>query len=112
MSVEEIRTRLGPLLRSHIETLQLINRLARFPARTGASDPTHSSTNAREELGAEIHQNLKELDEDFELLQQDAEDLAPGLTWTSGARRIDGERERERTDIAAQVARLGENLRR
>lgn len=111
MSVEEINARLVPLFDSHKQTLRLINRLAKFPTQPGSTTPGSESADARVELGTVIHQSLKELDEDFELLRQDAEDLTNGSSWTSGARRKDRERERERTDLAAQVTRLGENLK-
>lgn len=111
MSVEDINARLVPLFDTHKQTLRLINRLAKFPAQPGSTVLGSESADARVELGTVIHQSLKELDEEFELLQQDAEDLTNGSSWTSGARRKDSERERERTDLAAQVTRLGENLK-
>ncbi|KAL8824017.1 MAG: hypothetical protein Q9191_005367 [Dirinaria sp. TL-2023a] len=111
MSVEDINTRLVPLFDSHKQTLRLINRLAKFPSQPGSTAPGSESADARVELGTVIHQSLKELDEEFELLRQDAEDLTNVSSWTSGARRKDSERERERTDLAAQVTRLGENLK-
>lgn len=112
MSVEDVNARLAPLFDTYKQTLRLINRLAKFPAQPGSTVVGAESADARQELGTAIHQSLKELDEEFEILRQDAEDLTNGPSRTSGTRRRDSDRERERTDLAAQVTRLGENLRR
>ena len=110
MSVEEINARLAPLFDTHKQTLRLINRLAKFPAQPGSTAVGPDSADARLELGTNIHQSLKELDEEFEILQQDAEDLTNDPI--AGTRRKDSDRERERTDLATQITRLGENLKR
>lgn len=65
----------------------------------------------RVELSAEIHQNLKEQEEEFELLRQEVEDQTDCGNWTSAARRRDSEADKERTALVAQVTRLGEDLR-
>lgn len=68
---------------------------------------------SRAGLSEEIHQTLKQLEDQYELVQQDAEDLSSGPNW---ARRRDsggtaGQREREKADLAALVTRMGEDIR-
>ena len=60
------------------------------------------------ELSAEIHQSLKEAEEEFEIIKQEVEDV------TSSAftgRRRDSEKDRERLSLVANVGRLGEDLK-
>ncbi len=45
------------------------------------------------------------------MLRQEVEDQTNTASWTSAARRRDSERERNRTGLTAQVARLGEDLK-
>ena len=111
MSTQELNARLTSLFDAHKQTLHLINRLAKLPAQPGSAPLSSDSADARLELGAEIHQSLKEQEEDFELLRQEVEDQTNSASLSSAARRKDSEKERERTDLAAQVTRLGENLR-
>lgn len=83
------------------KNLQLIQRLSKLPA----SD-THD---ARIELSTEIHQNLNEQEEDFELLRQEFEDQADWENWA--VKRRGSETDTERNAFAAHVTRLGEDLR-
>nr|POE49389.1 hypothetical protein CFP56_50306 [Quercus suber] len=87
------------------QTNALIVRLSKLSFHTNES--TDSSNSTRVELAQDIQDSLKQHDRDFELLQQDAEDL-------TGVRRREGggEKERERARLAAQVGRLEEDLRR
>lgn len=71
-----------------------------------ANDSSDASNTSRIDLAQDIQDALKQHERQFDLLQQDAEDL-------TGARRRDGgEKERERIRLAAQVGRLEEDLRR
>nr|POF07859.1 hypothetical protein CFP56_66151 [Quercus suber] len=72
-----------------------------------ANESVDSSNTTRVELAQDIQDSLKQHERDFELLQQDAEDLT-GVRRREG----DGEKERERARLAAQVGRLEEDLRR
>ena len=63
----------------------------------------------RVELSAEIHESLKQLEEELELVKQEVEELTAGTV--SSARRRDSEKDRERSRLAVQVARLGEDLK-
>ncbi|KAL8961515.1 MAG: hypothetical protein Q9193_001936 [Seirophora villosa] len=109
MNIPNLTDRLQTIHDAHKQTLHLIHRLSKLPATPGSSSLDPEAADARLELSAEIHQNLKEQEEEFELLQQEVDDQTGTASWTSSARRRDSERERERTALAAQVARLGED---
>lgn len=109
MNIPNLTDRLQNIHDAHKQTLHLIHRLSKLPATPGSSSLDLEAADARLELSAEIHQSLKEQEEEFELLQQEVDDQTGTAAWTSSARRRDSERERERTALAAQVARLGED---
>lgn len=111
MNAQALQARLTPLFDSLKQTQQLITRLSKLPSTPGSSPSNLEEGDARVELSAEIHQSLKEQEEDFELLRQEVEDQTNSSSWASNARRRDSGREREKTDLAAQVARLGEDLK-
>ncbi|KAL8973173.1 MAG: hypothetical protein Q9183_000136 [Haloplaca sp. 2 TL-2023] len=106
MSVQRLNKRLEPLFETHKQTAQLIQRLSKLPTTSGSNSTDPEAGDARLELSTEIHQSLKEQEEDFELLRQEVEDQTNTASWTSAARRRDSEKERERIDLAARVARL------
>ncbi|RMZ02558.1 hypothetical protein D0862_05983 [Hortaea werneckii] len=92
-------------------TNALITRLARLSFQPG-SEPLDTENSVRVELAQDIHDSLKQLEEDLELLQQEVDDDGGGHTATvSKARRETTDRERERGRITANVTRLGEDLR-
>ena len=111
MSSQTLNAQLGSLFEAHKQTLQLIDRLAKLTIQPGSSALTSDSSDARVELGAEIHQSLKEQEESFELLRQEVEDPTINAGWELAARRKHSDKERDRTDLATQVTRLGENLK-
>ena len=111
MSFEELNVRRTALFDAHKQTSTLISRLAKLPSPPNGTHTSTSSSEAWVELGAEIHQSLKEQEEDFELLQQEVEDQANTSNSTSASRRLAGEKQRERTILATRVTRLGENLK-
>lgn len=108
MSVRSLNARLQPLFDAHRQTVHLTQRLSKTPATSASNSSDPDAINAPLELSAEIHQSLKEQEEEFELLRQEIEDHT---SWTAAAKRRNNEKERERTDLAAQVARLGEDLK-
>lgn len=112
MSAASLHARLAPLFDSLKQTQHLITRLSKLPATPGSSAPDREEGDARVELSTEIHQSLKEEEEDYELVRQEAEDLLQSSNW---ARRKDvgreGNREKERNDLASQVTKLGEDLK-
>lgn len=111
MSFQDLNARLVLLLEAYKQTLQLINRLARLPAQPGSSGLGTDPSDARLELGAEIHQSLKEQEEIFEILRQEVEDQITNVGWASAARNRNSDREKDGTDLVTQVTRLGENLK-
>lgn len=111
MTTQAIASRLTALSNAHKQTLQFINRLAKLPIQPGSSSLDPDEADARLELSAEIHQSLKEQEEEFELLRQESEDLINSGSWGSVSHRRDGDNQSSRTALAAQVARLGEDLK-
>ncbi|KAL8762685.1 MAG: hypothetical protein Q9184_001339 [Pyrenodesmia sp. 2 TL-2023] len=109
MSLPSLSARLQPLFDAHKHTVHLIHRLSKLPATPGSSFLDSETGDARLELSTEIHQSLKEQEEELELLRQEIEDQTNTASWNSPTRRRDSVRERERTDLAAEVARLGED---
>ena len=111
----DMTTRLSLRLKSLSESLreinQLINRLSKPYSRSGTSSPLSGDVDTRAELTAEIHQSLKEQEEDYELLKQEVEDLTSGGNWGSGIRRRDSENDGDRVTLVSQVERLGEDLK-
>ena len=104
----QLSLRLKSLSESYREINQLINRLSKPSSRSGTSSPLSGDGDTRAELSAEIHQSLKEQEEDYELLKQEVEDLA---SCGSGVRRRDSEKDRDRVTLVSQVERLGEDLK-
>ncbi|KAL8714916.1 MAG: hypothetical protein Q9220_001429 [cf. Caloplaca sp. 1 TL-2023] len=111
MSLQNLNLRLQPLFDAYRQTIHLIQRLSKFSATPGTSILDPEANDARIELSNEIHQSLKEQEEELELVRQEAEDLTNTASWTAAARPRDSERESERTILAAQVARLSEDLK-
>ena len=109
MTTQSLTARLKSLSDSARGTSQLILRLAKLAPSPDSQDLNESEV--RLELGSEIHASLKELEEEFELVKQEAEDVTGSATWGSGARRFDSEKERERVAVVTHVERLGEDLR-
>ena len=108
MNPQNLDAQIRSLNEAHKQTLQLINRLAKIPIRPGSSS---LASDARVELGAEIHQSLKEQEDCFELLRQEVEDPAINAGWVPAARKRHSDKERDRADLTTQVTRLGENLK-
>ena len=111
MTAQALNARLTPLFDSLKQTQQLINRLSKFPAHPGASPSNPDEADALVELSAEIHQSLKEQEEEFEILRQEVEDQTNTSGWLSSTRRRDSAKDSQRTALAAQITRLGEDLK-
>lgn len=111
MNTQALSARLTPLFDAHKQTLNLIHRLSKLPAQPGSSPLNSDAGDPRVELSAEIHQSLKEQEEEFELVRQELEDQTGGGTWTNSSRRRDSVKDKERATLAVQVTRLGEDLR-
>lgn len=111
MNTQTLNARLTSLFDAHKQTVNLIHRLSKLPVQPGSSSQDPEAGDARVELSAEIHQSLKEQEEDFELVRQAFEDQANSANRSISARRRDSIRDKERATLAAQVTRLGEDLR-
>ncbi|KAF2723246.1 hypothetical protein K431DRAFT_283051 [Polychaeton citri CBS 116435] len=89
------------------QTNELISRLDKLSFQPG-SEPLDGVGSVRVELAQDIHDSLKALDEELEVLGQEVEDIYPTIDSRS---RQSSEREREKARIVAQVVRLGDDLR-
>ena len=107
MPAPNLQARVTALFDSLKQTQQLTIRLSKLSLSPGTTSSNPEEENPRIELSAEIHQSLKEQEEDFELLRQEVEDQANTQYW----KRRDSEREREKSDLATSVTRLGEDLK-
>lgn len=111
MTTQSLHARLTLLFESLKQIQQLIIRLAKLPANSDAGLSNLDDGDARIELSSEIHQGLKELDEEFELLRQESEDLINSYSWSPAGRNRDSGPGRAKTDLATKISRLGEDLR-
>lgn len=111
MNTQNLGTRITSLFEANKQTLHLIHRLARLPAQLGSSSLNPDAGDARLELSAEIHQNLKEQDEQFELVQQEVEEISDTGRGAISSRRRNTNQDEERTSLTAQIIRLGEDLK-
>jgi protein transport protein SEC20 len=97
-------------------TNTLITRLARLTFPPGAEPLDDEGNSVRIELAQDIHEGLKQLEEDLELLRGDIEDATPvakapatGRLRSGSVRHSSKGQEHER--LGTQVVRLGEDLR-
>lgn len=110
VTMNAIQTRLQALAESLKQTQQLITRLSKLSPQPGSTSSVPEE-DRRVELGEEIHESLKEQEADFELLRQDAEDFADRSARTSSVRRVENQKDQEKIEIAARVAKTGEDLK-
>ena len=114
-SATHLTASLANLTDSLKTTNTLITRLARLTFPPGAEPLDDEGNSVRIELAQDIHEGLKQLEEDLELLRGDIKDSTPatktpagGLLHGSSTRPSTKGQERER--LGVQVARLGEDL--
>jgi hypothetical protein len=108
-TVQTLTTRLVALSESNKALTHLIQRLAKLDFQPGSQPLSTDEGDVRLELSAEIHESLKGIDEQLELLRQEVEDVVGGAT--SSARRRDSKAESERSRLAVLLARLTEDLK-
>jgi protein transport protein SEC20 len=84
----------------------LIAQLGKLTFQPG-SEPLDGEGGVRVELTQDIHESLKQLAEDFEIIKQEASDFAPGSRSHHRASRKDNDEAR----LSAKVIRIGEDLR-
>ena len=111
MNAHASEARLTTLFESLKQVQQLITRLSKLPAQPGSSPANPDEGDARIELGAEIHQRLKEQEEDFELIRQEVADQTATSSWSSAGRPRNSGRGSADADLAAQVTTFGEDLK-
>ncbi|KAF2013386.1 Sec20-domain-containing protein [Aaosphaeria arxii CBS 175.79] len=108
-TTQSLTIRLNTLSEWNKETLSLIQRLSKLDFQPGALPQNSDEGDARLELSAEIHESLKQTEEELELLKQEVEDVVQGTGGS--ARRRDSAKESERSRLAVLLARLTEDLR-
>ncbi|KAJ5668422.1 uncharacterized protein N7477_006992 [Penicillium maclennaniae] len=105
-STAALQGRLKQLSASLGQLQPLLERLRNFTASIGQGDE------ARVELGSEIHSQLKDAEEELELLRVDVE----ALESTSDNRKkpfmVNGEKEAERERVIAMARRLADELKK
>jgi protein transport protein SEC20 len=80
MSFESLSERLTALQESNAQLKDLIDRLATINFQPGSIPLDNEDGNVATELTAEIHQTIKDQDEDFEMLQEEVYDMDSGRT--------------------------------
>ncbi|KAF2204471.1 Sec20-domain-containing protein [Delitschia confertaspora ATCC 74209] len=110
-TIPSLTQRLTTLSEQNKTIIQLIQRLARLDFQPGSLPLGSNDGDPRLELSAEIHESLKGIEEELELLRQEVEDVVQqGPTGIAGRRR-DSVREQEKSRLAILLARLTEDLR-
>ena len=114
MASQSLSARLQALADTYKNTLTLIQRLQKLPATPGIYSNTDSD-DPRLELSSEIHQSLKEQEDELETLRQEVDDatanFSGGYVGGGSVRRRNSEQVQERERVAAMVAKLGEDLK-
>ncbi|KAF7506961.1 hypothetical protein GJ744_011092 [Endocarpon pusillum] len=114
MASQSLSARLQTVTDTYKTTLILIQRLQKLPYTPGAF--SNADTDPRLELSSEIHQSLKEQEDELETLRQEVDhattsNFMGGYVGGGSVRRRNSEQLREREKIAALVAKLGEDLK-
>jgi hypothetical protein len=105
-STAALQGRLKELSASLGQLRPLLERLRNFTASIGQGDE------ARLELGSEIHSQLKDAEEELELLRVDIEALDSGSDSRRKSSAANGEKEAERERISAMAGRLADDLKK
>lgn len=108
-TTQTLTTRLTALADANKNVGQLIQRLAKLDFQPGSQPLNTDEGDVRLELSAEIHESLKGIEEELELLRQEAEDILQ--SGISAGRRKESAKESERSRLAVLLARLTEDLR-
>jgi len=110
MSIQSVSANAAALSDSIKVTFQLINRLSKLSFQPASTPPDEQvDGDARLDLTQDIRLHLKQNDDQLETLKQEADDLI-NITVVAHRRR-DSIKDRERARIAAQIARLEEELK-
>lgn len=109
-TTQALATRLSSLSDQNKQTVQLIHRLAKLQFQPGSTPLDGGDEgDVRVELSSEIHDGLKLQEEELELFRQEVEELIGSRALRSGTK--DSEKEREKSRLSIQVARLAEDLK-
>jgi hypothetical protein len=108
-TTQSLTTRLTALSEANKGVGHLVQRLAKLDFQPGSQPHSTDEGDVRLELSAEIHESLKGIEEDLELLRQEVEDVVGGAN--GGIRRKDSKSESERSRLAVLLARLAEDLK-
>ena len=111
MSDRSLQARLNTLSNSLRLIQQLINRLSKHSSEPGTRLSDEPEGDVRTELTTEIHQNLKEQEEKFELLLQEVEDQATPSRWQSTVQTSPNGGDGVSIELATKITRLGEDLK-
>lgn len=109
MCSETLHPRLISLSESLRQDQQLIVRLSKLPyqVRSGTSE----GQDAQIELSSAIHHSLKDHEEELDLLRQEFDDQFHTSTRSGVVKRHASEAHDERTEVAAQLAALAQDLK-
>ena len=107
--LQSLSTRLDALTSNLKTTRQLVNRLAKLGFQPGSTPLESEEGDVRAELSSDIHESLKQQEEDLELLKQEVTDLT-GQERPAQPKR-ESERDRVKSRLSVQVVRLGEDLK-
>jgi hypothetical protein len=105
-STAALQGRLKELSSSLGQIQPLLQRLRNFTASVGQGDE------ARVELGAEIHNRLKDAEEELELLRVEVEALESGSDNRRKSSVASGEKEAEKERVIAMAGRLADDLKK
>lgn len=112
MSIQGMSASVTALSDSIKTTFQLVHRLSKLSFQPGSTPlEEHAGGDVRLELVQDIQDSLKQNADNLEALKQEADDLINLTSTTTAQRRRDSIKDRERARIAAQVARLEEDLK-
>lgn len=107
--LQSLSARLDALSDNLKTTIQLIHRLAKLNFQPGFAPLDSEEGDVRAELSSDIHESLKQQEEELELLRQDITDFA-GADRSTHSRR-ESQRDREKSQLSTQVVRLGEDFK-
>ncbi|KAF1359576.1 hypothetical protein EJ07DRAFT_119276 [Lizonia empirigonia] len=109
-TTQTLTTRLTALTESNKSVGQFIQRLAKLDFQPGSQPLDGEEGDVRLELSAEIHETLRSIEEELELLRLEVEDVLQQGSRILGKRR-DSTKESARSRLAVLLARLTEDLK-
>jgi len=111
MTTKELANRLKSFSDTNRELSQRITKLSKLSPSIAEDSERDEEPESRVDLAEEIHANLKDLEAEFELLKQEAEDVTGTPGGVSGSRRRNSIQDRDRIGLITQIERFGEDLK-